>query len=201
MAGKTAGDLAEAIGRDPSVVSRILNDRQLLSLDHAKAFSDVLGVDTSEVLIRAGLTDQTTAQAFSPGFSDNDAAPWIGQSADRRGTAVAEALGARNGIDVWTIRTDAMAMAGYLPGDFMLVDTLQTERVKPGDIVVAQVYDRHGGARTVLRRLQPPILVAAAPPSSDETAYVVDNNNVVIRGRITASWRISDFRPPSSPSA
>lgn len=191
MQGKTADDLAQAIKRDRAVVSRIMNGHQQLTLDQAKIFAAELDADVADVLLRAGLTDAPVAQALSPGFSDSDAAPWVagpGMAEAREVPTIAQALGGgKPGIDVWRVKGGAMAQHGLLPGDYMLVDTHQAERVKPGDVVVAQVYNRTG-ATTVLRAYAPPVLLSADP--ADYQVHVVDGVNVVIRGKVTASWRV-----------
>lgn len=189
--GKTSADLAVAIGRDRAVVSRIMNGHQDLTLDQAKVFATELDVELPEVLARAGLADASTAQAFSPGFAESDAAPYVPGPGLAEAASVrnlAQAFGARPGVDVWRVKTRSMLLAGLLPGDFMLVDTHQAETVKPGDAVVAQIYNR-GGATTVLRRFEPPVLVAASADPAEARVHVVDGVNVVVKGKVTASWR------------
>lgn len=190
--GLTSFDLGELIGRDRSVISRILNGHQEMTLDQARVFSKAFDVPVSEILTRAGLTDDNTAQTFSPGFSESDAAAWIpeGGSGDA-GKRIAAALGGdRPGIDIWQVKSPAMALQGYLPGDLMLVDTHAAERTKPGDTVIAQVYDNaQGTASTILRRYAPPVLVAASSDPDDQKVHVVDGSNVVVRGKVIASWR------------
>ncbi len=190
--GVTADQIAEKMGRTRANVSHILNGRQRMSLDWAKAFADVLQVPLATVLEKAGVTDAPTAQAVAPGFSDSDAAPWVagpGMAETAQVKTLAAAMGERPGVDVWRIRGQAMALAGYLAGDFMLVDTHQAERVRAGDVVVAQLYNR-SGATTVLRRFEPPVLVAASADPADGRVHVVDGVNVVVRGKVVASWRV-----------
>ena len=80
---------------------------------------------------------------------------------------------------------------GYMPGDYMLVDTHASERARAGDVVVAQVYDNaKGSAVTVLRRFEPPVLVAASTDPEDRRVHIVDGVNVVIRGKVVGSWRM-----------
>lgn len=192
MHGKTSQDVAEAIGRDRAVVSRIMNGHQLMTLDQAKVLAAFLDVDISDMLVKAGLTDAPVAQAMRPGFSESDAAAWIPDpdGGDRQQVvSIGDALGARPGVDIWRVKSKAMALAGMLAGDFMLVDTHQAERVRAGDVVVAQVYNRTG-ATTVLRRFEPPVLVAASADPDEGRVHVVDGINVVIRGKIVASWRV-----------
>lgn len=171
-----------------------MNGHQDLSLDQAKVFARELGVEVDEMLRRSGLAEGPVAQAFKPGFSDSDAAVWVpGDAADGGKTrSVADALGAtRPGVDVWRIKSQAMALAGFLHGDFVLVDTHQAERIQPNDIVIAQIYNNNfGTAVTVLRRYQPPVLTAASMNAEDIRVHVVDGVNVVVRGKVIASWRI-----------
>lgn len=190
-AGVTADDIAKRLGKDRSLVSRIYVGRQAMKLEEAKIFAEVLGEPLNEVLRRAGIADEPTAQVLSPGYSDSDAVIWAPKQGEGRDIeAIASALGKRPGVDVWRVRTSAMALQGLLPGDFLLVDTNSAERARTGDIVVAQVHDNaQGKAVTILRRFEPPVLVAASTDAEDQRIRIVDGINVVIRGKVTASWR------------
>lgn len=191
IAGVTAEDIARRMGRARSNVSHILNGHQRMSLDWAKAFAEVLGVPLDEVLSHAGVLEEASAHTLRPGFSDSDAAPFKGREAeDRQAHNRAMAFGERPGVDLWQVRSPALAFMGFMPGDMMLVDTHAAERARAGDVVIAQVYDNaKGTAATLLRRYEPPVLVAASPDPDDRRVHVVDGVNVVIRGRVTASWR------------
>lgn len=188
--GITADQIAGILGRDRSVVSKILAGKQKMTLDWAKAFAEALQVPIAIVLERAGVTDEPTAKAITPGFAESDVAPWKSQGfEDRKQQTIAEALGAKAGVDVWQVKGSAMCGGGLLPGDFILVDTHQAERVKAGDTVIAQVYARNGTAKTVLRRWMPPVLVSVSGNGEPTEVHVVDGDNVVIRGKVMASWR------------
>lgn len=188
--GVTADEIAAKRGLSRVNVSHILTGRQRMSLDWAKAFAEVLQVPLATVLEKSGITDAATAQTISPGFAESDAAPWKAQGfEDRKPQVIAEAFGARPGVDVWQVKGNAMCGAGLLAGDFILVDTHQAERVKSGDTVIAQVYARNGTAKTVLRRWMPPVLVSVSGSGEATEVHVVDHENVVIRGKIVASWR------------
>jgi SOS-response transcriptional repressor LexA len=188
--GVTADQIAARLGRDRSVVSKILSGKQRMTLEWANAFAEVLQVPLATVLEKAGMTDAPTAQAFTPGFSDSDAAPFVHSLAEGGQTrSIAQLMGERVGVDVWRVKSRAMALAGLLEGDFMLIDTHAAERVRPGDVVIAQIYGRNG-ANTVLRRFEPPVLVASSADPADARVHVVDGNNVVIRGKLVASWRV-----------
>jgi SOS-response transcriptional repressor LexA len=191
--GITADAIADVLGRDRSVVSKILSGKQRMTLEWAQAFAKALQVEVATVLEKAGVADAPTVQAVTPGFAESDAAPWVAgpePAGAREVTNVAAALGGgRPGVDVWRVKGQAMALSGLLAGDFMLVDTHQAERVKPGDVVLAQVYNPRG-ATTVLRRYEPPVLVAATTDPAEGRVHVVDGINVVIRGKVVASWRV-----------
>jgi SOS-response transcriptional repressor LexA len=188
--GVTADEIAAKRGLSRVNVSHILTGRQRMSLDWAKAFAEVLQVPLATVLEKAGITDAATAQTISPGFAESDAAPWKPQAFDdRKPQTIADAFGAKPGVDIWQVKGIAMCGAGLLPGDFILVDTHQAERVKPGDTVIAQVYARNGTAKTVLRRWVPPVLVSVAGNGEPTEVHVVDHDNVAMRGKVIASWR------------
>lgn len=187
--GVTAEDIAQRRGRARSNVSNILTGKQRMSLEWAEAFAEVLQVPIDVVLEKAGSMSAQQAQSVRPGFSDSDAAVWKGQPGEeRKVVSIATALGQRPGVDIWRIKSPALSFMGYMPGDFMLVDTHASERARQGDVVIAQVYER-SGATTVLRRFEPPVLVAASPDQGDRRVHVVDGVNVVIMGKIVASWR------------
>lgn len=192
--GVTADQIAAVLGRDRSVVSKILSGNQRMTLEWANAFAEVLQVPLATVLEKAGAAEPEVAQRLRPGFADSDAAPFVygpglglGESAQVR--SLAQAFGEKPGVDVWRVNSSAMALGGLLPGDFMLVDTHQAERVRAGDVVVAQIYTR-SGATTVLRRFEPPVLVAASIDPAEGRVNVVDGSNVVVRGKVVASWRL-----------
>lgn len=190
--GVTAEDIARKLGRDRSVVSKIYTGQRSMTLEFAQKFAEVLEVPLSEVLERAGVTSPGQAENVVSEFADGDVIAWSPKADDRRQVpTVAEAFGARPGVDIWRVKTAAMVLQGYLPGDYMLVDTHQAERTQSGDIVVAQIYDNaKKRATTVLRRLEPPVLVAASVEPADRRVHVVDGVNVVVRGKVVASWRV-----------
>jgi len=191
--GVTADEIADRMGRSRSIVSHIYTGRQKMSVEWAKAFADVLQVPLDEVLRRAGVLDEPQARTIRPGFSDGDAAIWIGKKteAGKVDTVAAAFGGDAPGIDVWQMNSGAMALDGLLPGDFLLIDSHQSELCRAGDVVVAQNYDwQTGSATSLIRRFEPPVLVAASSDPDSKRVLVVDGNNVVIKGKVIASWRM-----------
>lgn len=190
LLGVTSFDLGTALGRDRTVVSKILSGKQPMTLEYAQGFAKVLEVSIDEILRRAGVLSADQARNLRPGFSESDAAIWLPKQ-NEPGDQIARALGAdRPGVDIWEVRSMALSLAGYMPGDKLLVDAHASERCKAGDVVIAQIYNWHtGNASTVLRRFEPPVLVAASTQPDDQKVHVVDGNNVVIKGKVISSWR------------
>ena len=191
-AGVTAEDIAEELGRDRSVVSRIYVGRQRMTLDQARVFAKVLEMPLEVILERAGIADPEVSRQVSPGFADNDVMPF--KHAEHVGEnvrSVATVFGAdRPGVDVWQVKSDSLVLNGYMPGDYIVVDTHAASRCGAGDIVIAQQYNgKTGQATTILRRYEPPVLIAANTNPEDQRVLFHDGTNVLIMGRVSASWR------------
>lgn len=103
-------------------------------------------------------------------------------------SVVAALVGGRKAIEIWRLRTEALIVAGYLPGDLVLVDPAIEAR--PQDLVCARVADwQRGNEQTLFRIFDPPFLVAAA---QDRTAFkplLVDPERVQLRGVVIESYR------------
>lgn len=189
--GATADQIAAVLGRDRSVVSKIYSGKQRMTLEWAQAFAKIFDTPVSTILEKAGAIDEPLALQLSPGFADSDAAPFVpAPGTEQREKTIATVMGQRPGVDVWRVKSRAMALAGLLEGDFILVDTHAAERARAGDVVVAQIYNPRGGT-TVLRRFEPPVLVAASTDPTEGRVHVVDGVNVVVRGKVVTSWRIN----------
>lgn len=190
-AGVTNADIGALRGRDHTVITKLVSGRQPFTMDWAEVFAEALKVPLATVLEKAGVTDPATAQTLVPGFAESDAVLWQPKTfEDRKPQAIAEAFGARPGVDVWQIKGTSMVGAGLLPGDYALVDANAADNAKPGDTVVVQVYSRNGTAKTVLRRWIPPVALSFGAAGDATEAHVVDHENVMIRGKVVASWRL-----------
>lgn len=190
--GVTADQIADHIGRHRSIVSRVYTGRQPMTLDLAKAFAEVLKVPLGTILEKAGVANPEVAQQVAPGFAESDATPWAQPARqDDANRVIATAMGGtRPGMHIWRVKGNGMLLGGYMPGDYMLLDTYAAERVQPGDAVIAQHYQPNGTAITVLRRYEPPVLVSSSADPADRRVLVVDGVNVVIMGKIIGSWRM-----------
>ena len=88
----------------------------------------------------------------------------------------------------WTLKSRALELAGYRPGDILFVQ-LGTPALK-GDVFCAQIYDWHAQrTETVFRIFQPPYLVAATADAELLRPYGADEESVVIKGVVLHTLR------------
>jgi len=84
----------------------------------------------------------------------------------------------------WQVGASFSRLAGYRPGDRLLVD--MAERPCDGDDVLVQIEDMKGGATTHLRRFRRG-WVLAGPETEPE---YVDGIRVRVAGVVVKSWRL-----------
>lgn len=181
--GQSAHALAREAGIAASTLSRFLND---------PAYSGTLSTTTLEKIARTtgaypGRADPVAPMpapregAGTAGFGEAEAEPFAAGAA-------AAPFALPPGADVWRVKGRALDLAGYLPGDLVVVDGHATPRA--GDIVCAQVLDAAGGtARTVLRKYLPPYLMAVSTAAAEEAPVPLDPETVAVMGVVTLSWR------------
>lgn len=176
--------LASEAGVDPSTLSRFMKD----PLNKAQ-----LQTNSVEKIARVGGIPpyQTQAVARVAGLAETEAEPLDFPTDPTSNLPFDIALSAlrkaRNGLDPWVMKSRALELEGYLPGDIIFVDLNETASI--GDAVCAQVYDRNGKAETVFRIYEHPFLVSASTDKATRRPLLVDNNTVMIRGVIVASLR------------
>jgi len=189
--GVTSFDIGQALGRDRTIVSRILNGRQRLAADQVDVFADLLRVDRATIEEKAGLRAISDLKKPAQGFEDGEAALWSGIDG-RQDRTMLSALGLDGAeIWVWRLKTHLLDADGFKANDFLAVDHSADGQPADGDIVVAQVYDNQlGTAETVVRRYAPPVLLTSHPSEEGRKVSIVDEKNVSIRGRVVASWRV-----------
>lgn len=94
-----------------------------------------------------------------------------------------------DGEGCWRLMSRAVELAGYLPGDLLLV----SQKVSPlaGDVVCAQIYDgQTDSAETVFRVYEPPFIITRTmDPAHSQKPRIVDNERVVIWGTVIRSFR------------
>lgn len=125
--------------------------------------------------------------AMPEGFDEAEAEPYDPGSQDTLITRAVEALkGASNHVQPWILRTNALENAGYRWGDILAVD--MSAIPKPGDVVIAQIYDNQGGAETAFRIYHKPYLVASSNSPRHLAPTLIDQR-VDVRGVVVASLR------------
>lgn len=125
--------------------------------------------------------------AMPEGFDEAEAEPYDAGSQDILISRAIEALkGGSNHVQPWVLRTNALENAGYRWGDILAVDMSATP--KPGDVVIAQIYDTQGGAETAFRIYHKPYLVASSNSPRHLAPTLIDQR-VDVRGVVVASLR------------
>lgn len=88
----------------------------------------------------------------------------------------------------YVVRSRVLELSGLLPGDILTVDMAEAPR--PGDIVLAQLYDADGrGAKTRLRRYDPPFLLAHGMDTAAERPLSLYDGLVRVAGVVIESHR------------
>lgn len=140
------------------------------------------GIDTvSRIAKKYGAPMPGAVQ--SPGFAESEAA--------RLDEAPPGETGLLNvNQSWWRIGTRALELVGVLPNDYALLD--QTAQARPGDIVIAQIYDfERGSAETKIRYFDGIFLQTRTMERSlDERPIMVDGERAAIAGRIIRLIRI-----------
>lgn len=91
-------------------------------------------------------------------------------------------------VDAWTLRTRALELAGYLPGDVLFVSLKETPLA--GDVVCGQIYDWAAKrALTVFRLFHPPYLVASCADPSLVKPIALEGDQVSVKGVVVGSYR------------
>lgn len=89
----------------------------------------------------------------------------------------------------WTIKTRALELVGYLPGDLVRADSAATPKTR--DVVVAQIIEHDRGApKNVLRVYDPPyLLTETLDPHARRKPLLVDHDTAEIWGVVVRSVR------------
>jgi hypothetical protein len=184
ITGKKLTTLAKEIKVSPSTLTRPVSEGEHgTSTLHAATITKIVahtGVAAPADMTGSPLRGRTGALR---GFGE-DAVPFAPEPGDAIAAAVKALTGGSNTIAPFTLRSTALELAGFMPGDIVLVDLNASPRA--GDAVCAQVYDwPNMRAETVMR------IYASAPPvalliarSTDPALVplVVDGDRVLVKG-------------------
>jgi len=181
LTGKKLTALAREIKVSPSTLTRPVSEGDDgTSTLHANTIAKIVAATGV-----AAPTDITgpPPRGLAHGFSE-DAVPFTITPGDPVAAAVRALVGAANAIAPFRLRSGALDMAGFLPGDIVLVDLNASPRA--GDAVCAQVYDwPRMKAETIMRiyRPVPPVTLLVARSSDQSFApLVVDGERVIVKG-------------------
>lgn len=187
--GKSLSKIAAEAGLTVSTVTRAAYKPEhphVLSTSSIAKISKLTGI--------APPSDLLGALAGSPGreLAEHEAAPYVfAKQESEADAAVRSFIAGRSGIDAWVLRSRALDLAGYLPGDVVFVDLKAKPRA--GDVVCAQIYDfDRGKAETIWRIYEPPYLVAASTdttlrrPERDDAAAIKGVIIGLLRQRVAA---------------
>jgi transcriptional regulator with XRE-family HTH domain len=173
-----------AAGLGETFVRDILERNRRPSAENLAALARVLGTTVSGLL--GDEEARPSADAAAPsGFREAEAEPYdLGETNDID-RAIA-AFKAGRVMDAWRLRTSALDLAGYRPGDIVLVSPHVPPA--PGDAVVAQTEaERPEEVRTVWRLYAPPVLLAH---SSDRPLIApIPLDRAVLMGTVVALFR------------
>lgn len=181
--GMTASGLAGEIGLAPSTFTRFMkepaNSEKTLSAATMDKVEQLRQVNSDSPI-------PTQAQGQWQSFREEAEELLLDPADDSDlAKAVRSLIGGRDGVAPWTLRTRALELEGFLPGDIVLVDA--NAAPQPGDAVCATVYDRsHTKPETVMRLFQNAgpvnLLVSRTVVHATQRPLVVDNDRVMIRG-------------------
>lgn len=171
---------ARLAGVSPSGLSKFINDPLNKAQLAQRTMDDLAKVAGIPVLA-------TNMQAHGRGFSEGEATPYAEAGNEGVAGAIAAFTGGRSGTDPWIMQSDALELAGVLRGDILVVD--MNARPIDGDVVCAQIYNRHGTADTVFRIYEHPYLVASCSDPRMRRPALIEDNRALVRGVVIATVR------------
>jgi hypothetical protein len=164
--------VAERAGLAGTTLTRLVNNsgyRGTLRSTTIRRLTEAYGVPSPEEFARGAKFPGAEAEPV-----DLKASPEL--------TPVLHALAGENhNLELWRLRTDMLAAAGYLAGDILLVDPHGTP--KPHDVVSAQIFEiARTTSVTIWRVYDPPYLVSAGLDRIGWKPMAVDGERVRLTG-------------------
>jgi transcriptional regulator with XRE-family HTH domain len=185
--GWSQTDLAKRAGLDPSTLSRFLSnpdDRHLLRPNTMRRIERVVGRSHS----RPAGNNFPLHHSGTEGFAEAEQVPSQGGASGVVELLVAQLSSDGHPVDAWVLKSRALELAGYRPGDTVFVRL--GESALKGDVVCAQIYDwQQRRAQTVFRIFDPPFLLAATTDLELMKPHEIKSENVAIKGVVLHSLR------------
>lgn len=183
MTGKPLTRIAKEIKIAPSTLTRPLTEGDDgTSTLHANTIAKIVAHTGAPAPAEPG--SPVSGRRGPLGFGE-DAAPFTPPAGDPITAVVAALAGHHEAVTLWTIRTRAVELAGFCPGDVAILDLNGTPQ--SGDVVCAQVYNwGRMTAETIVRvfeRASPvELLVAKTLDPSLQQPIVIDGERVIVKG-------------------
>lgn len=92
--------------------------------------------------------------------------------------------------EVWQLTTGHVQLAGYLSGDYVVID--RTCMPRPKEVVLAELRDGPEAPVPIFRVYVPPYLMMANPRAMLQSPLLVDDERVAIIGPVVAAVRIRE---------
>lgn len=104
-------------------------------------------------------------------------------------SALSSVQGVRNSIEIWLLESRALELAGYMPGDYLMVDV--AAKPKLGDPVCVRFENpRPGTPDAVVRLFEKPFLVSATMDSALNRPLLIDDSHLKVAGVVVGSYRV-----------
>jgi hypothetical protein len=198
---KSRSGLAKSLGISPAQVTSLLKPGgrrlQAAEVPIVERYLGITLLERGEVrLLDHAPTLRAPGGFFSPGgffFGEEEPSPFgEGEPVDLTAlppdlASYFKSVMANRKAEVWRIATNLVEGAGYLPGEYVVVDRGQVPR--PRNIVLAQLRESRRDVTPVFRAYLPPYLMAVSPRATLRSPLIVDDSRIVITGVIVTSVR------------
>jgi SOS-response transcriptional repressor LexA len=184
---KTQSQLADALGRDKSAITNLLQGKRQLKASEIPVIAAFLGVNETHIL---GLPEPQHRP--DEGFNESARIPFQGAPSakmlgsghlvEENGTYYfEEATAVPEHCFMLEVKDDSLNLAGVLRGDLLLCAPKRA--AQDGDIVIVQHYNDDGSAQTLIRGYQPPFLEVASTTPTHAKLHE-DRANVAIMATV-----------------
>jgi hypothetical protein len=186
LTGKKLTTIAREIRVSPSTLTRPLSEgNNGTSTLHANTIAKIIAATGAPPPQSEIEGPPRRGHAGALRTATGDVTPFVPSTDDPVSAAVETLVAGANSIAAYTVRSRALELAGFLPGDVVLVDLANTHP-RPGEAVCAIVREWSGARPATIIRIfehAPPINLLVAHTAGAQLApIVVDNVRVTILG-------------------
>ncbi len=167
--------LAKEAGLSPSALNKFINDPTGTRTLNSYSIEKIESATGVPLTVRGAPVDRREHS------ESGEIAPVASGS-----ELIAAAKHGKNGVDAFEMKARVLELAGYIPGDVLVVDENATPQ--PGDVVLAEHFDRNGQSEMIVRIYETSFLVAATMDPAYLSPILI-NKDVHVRGVVIASIR------------